>query len=418
MKKLLWLGCFSYLLIGVAHIIGGSILEQLVAHYQLSYKDGGQWIMNQFLGFLVGVLFTPALSARFGKRATVLFAIGMLTISEAAYSLLLPWGFMLSFAPLAGLGFGMTEAIVGAMIIEYTKDGKATAMSKLETFFGIGALIIPLAAAYLIQKNIWQLSFPILAAMSAVMFILWLTTSFGEVDHHLSEKAKDKEPSAPAQRGNTALGATTLKPTRKIPFGYDASSLPFLAFAVLFFLFYVGTEMSFSNYLPAILLGHTGVSEVAAASSLSVFWGAVVVGRIFAGVLAERLGYTRFLFIMTAGAAIVFGFMTVFNSYALMLVFIALTGLFFAGLFGIALVYANGLLPGHTERTTSLCVAFGGMGGAIFPRITGWFMDQYTISATLIYLAILVVGLFVLMLVLMMIGKKHTHTISNSQISA
>lgn len=137
MKKLIWLGCLSYLVIGVAHVVGGSILEQLIAHYGLTYKDGGQWIMNQFLGFLVGVLLAPSITSRVGKRGAVLIAMGVLTLSEAAYSLLLPWGWMLAIAPLAGLGFGMTEAVVGAMIIDMAKNGKASAMSRLETFLAL-----------------------------------------------------------------------------------------------------------------------------------------------------------------------------------------------------------------------------------------------------------------------------------------
>ena len=64
MRKILWLACLSYLVIGIAHIIGGSILEQLVTHYNVTYASGGQWIMNQFLGFLVGVLLGPTLSSR------------------------------------------------------------------------------------------------------------------------------------------------------------------------------------------------------------------------------------------------------------------------------------------------------------------------------------------------------------------
>jgi len=407
MKKLLWLGCFSYLLIGVAHIIGGSILEQLIEYYGLSYQDGGQWIMNQFLGFLVGVLFTPAISAKFGKRTTVLFAIGMLTISEAAYSLLLPWGWMLSFAPLAGLGFGMTEAIVGAMIIELHKEGTAAAMSKLETFFGVGALVIPLTAAYLIQQNIWQLSFPILAAMSGIIFVLWLTMSFGKLDDELA--ARRSAEMEQKSKSNASRGFSS-----GVTWGYSKRMLPVLLLAALFFMFYVGMEMSFSNYLPAILIEHANVSEVAAASTLSIFWGMITIGRIFAGVLADRVGYTKYLLTATAASAVVFGLMTLFKTYVWMAVFIGLSGLFFAGLFGIGLVYVNSLLPGTTERTTSIMVAFGGIGGALFPRITGWFMDRYTISAAMSYLVVLVVVLLLLLILWVAIGTRLKRDMSSA----
>lgn len=412
MRKLLWLGCLSYLLIGVAHIVGGSVLEQLIDHYGLTYKDGGQWVMNQFLGFLVGVLFAPAISEKIGKRGTVLLAIGVLTLSEAAYSLLLPWGWMLAFAPLAGVGFGMTEAIVGAMIIDFSKGNKAAAMSKLETFFGIGALIIPITAAYLIRQNIWQLSFPILAALSGITFVLWLTMSFGKLDQLLG--ANPPKGSTEAAGGGQAANSADVQPAARAAgwFGYQRQSLPFLLLAALFFMLYVGMEMSFSNYLPSILIGRSGVSESNAAATLSLFWGTMVIGRMFAGILADRIGYSRYLFIATTGAVATFVLMSMLGQLSWMFVLIALSGLFFSGLFGIALVYANALLPGMTERTTSLLVAFGGMGGAVFPRLTGWFMDQFNIQSTLWYITALVAAMLLLLAAMLALGKRQNQNLA------
>lgn len=402
MKKLLWLGCLSYLIIGVAHVVGGTILEQLIEYYSLTYKDGGQWIMNQFLGFLVGVLLAPSITTRIGKRGAVLLAIGILTLSEAAYSLLLPWGWMLAIAPLAGFGFGMTEAVVGAMIIDLAKNGKASAMSRLETFFGVGALLIPIAAAYLIQQNVWQVSFPILAAMSGITFVLWLTMSFGELDDQLGYI-----PRAAAEPGKANVAAVVPSASESSAFfGYPRKALPFLLLSALFFMIYVGMEMSFSNYLPSILIVRSGVEESSAAAALSLFWGTMVLGRLFAGVLADRMGYSRYLLIATAGASVVFVFMAVMGQLSWMLVFVALSGLFFSGIFGIALVYANELIPGMTERTTSLLVACGGLGGAIFPRVTGWFMDQYNVQSTLWYISLLVVLMLLLLAAMLVLGRR------------
>lgn len=416
MKKLMWMGCLSYLVIGIAHIIGGSVLEQLIDYYGLTYKDGGQWIMNQFLGYLVGVLLAPALTARVGKRGAVLIAMGALTLAEAAYSLLLPWGWMLAFAPLAGIGFGMTEAIVGAAIIDLMK-GKASAMSRLETFFGIGALVIPITAAYLIQQHVWQLSFPILAAMAGITFVLWLTISFGSLDDSLGPR----QVAAAAENVWADADAHSGAPSNSSPsarrgwLGYPAKSLPFLFISALFFLIYVGVEMSFSNYLPSILIERSGMEESSAAAVLSLFWGTMVLGRLFAGVLADRMGHASYLAVFSAGAACAFVGMSVTDAESWMLVMVALSGLFFSGIFGIALVYANGLLPGMTERTTSLLVALGGVGGAVLPRLTGWIMDSYPVRATMWSIAGSVVLLLLVLIVWLGFGKKQQHNMANKK---
>lgn len=401
MKKLIWLGCLSYLVIGIAHVVGGSILEQLIEHYGLTYKDGGQWIMNQFLGFLGGVLLAPSITSRIGKRGAVLIAAGVLTLSEAAYSLLLPWGWMLAVAPLAGFGFGMTEAVIGAMIIDLAK-GKASAMSRLETFFGVGALIIPIAAAYLIAQNVWQVSFPILAALAGVTFVLWLTMSFGELDDQIGYRPKEAAVKGQEGKGEGRPAAGTQSGL----LGYPRRALPFLMLAAVFFMIYVGMEMSFSNYLPSILIERSGLQEASAAAALSLFWAAMVFGRIFAGVLAERMGYAKYLFIATGGATVVFALMALMEQLSWTLVFIAISGLFFSGIFGIALVYANVLIPGTTERTTSLLVACGGLGGAIFPRITGWFMDRFHAPATVWYISTLTLIMLVVLAAMLLLGRR------------
>ncbi|MFC4778924.1 MFS transporter [Paenibacillus sp. GCM10023252] len=390
MRQLIWLGCLSYLVIGLAHVIGGAVLESMMDKYDLSYQDGGQWIMNQFLGFLVGVLLAPSITARIGKRGGVLLALICLTVGEAAYSFMLPWGWMLAFAPIAGLGFGLTEAVVGAMIIELS-EGKASAMSLIETFFGIGALIMPVTAAYLIREDLWQLSFPILTGLSILTLVLWATASFGKLNDKISFKGR---PAA-------AQGAWDRKPA-----GYDRRVWPLLIVGAVFFLIYVGLEMSFSNYLPSMLIERTGMDDASAATVLSLFWGMVVAGRIFAGRLADKVGYGTYLLGATASAAVVFLLMASMKDVSWMLVFVGLSGLCFSGIFGIGLVYANALIPGMTERTTSLLVAFGGLGGALLPRATGWAMDRYQAGTTLWMMAFTVTGMLVILLVLLALGRK------------
>jgi FHS family glucose/mannose:H+ symporter-like MFS transporter len=48
-----------------------------------------------------------------------------------------------------------------------------------------------------------------------------------------------------------------------------------------------------------------------------------------------------------------------------------------SGMFSIALVFANRAVPGITERTTSLLMAAGGIGGALMPKLTGWCLDRF-----------------------------------------
>ncbi len=389
MRKLIWMGCLSVFGHWHGTCSAGAILEPLIASYGLDYRSGGQFIMNQFLGFLGGVLITPWLSGRIGRRNTLLVALGSLTLAEGLYSLFLPWGWMLTIAPVAGLGFGMTEAIIGVMIIEYVEEKKATAMTFIETFFGVGALVMPVIAALLIKNSNWELSFPIVAAMSAITMLLWLTMSFGRVDELMARKPQAKQ------------GEAKQPPRVR----YPAGSMPILILGVLFFMLYVGMEMSFSNYLPSIMIERLGLNEAEAASTISMFWGLMVVGRLFAGRVADRSGYARFLVTTTGMGMLCLITLSLVWQASLSLIIIGLSGLVWAGVFAIGLVYVNHLLPGYTERTTSLLVAFGGLGGALFPKLTGWLMDRYNASWTLAMLAAMTVVMLIIMIVLAVLDR-------------
>lgn len=382
MNKLIGLGCLSYMTIGMAHVAAGAVLVPLLAYYGAAYGDGGQWIMNQFLGYLIGVLAAPYLTRMLGRRNTLLAAFGSLTAAEAAYSLLLPWGWMLGFAPVAGFGFGLSEAVIGAIVIEFVHERKASAMTRLETFFGVGALIMPIAAGFLIREGVWQMTFPIVTAVSGLTFLLWMSLSFGKLDDRLAYVPRARKGDAGEAVPDATAGAAGAAAVGAAP-RYSRAALPLLAAGMLYFALYVGMEMSYSNYLPAILQERTGMDEAAAAASLSLFWGMMVVGRLFAGRLAERSGFYRFLLVSTAGGTGMLALMAMTGHAAASLVWISLCGLIWSGVFAIGLLFVNAHIPGMTERTTSLLIAAGGLGGALLPKATGMLMDRYDAVVTL-----------------------------------
>lgn len=390
MRKIVWIGCLSYLLIGLAHVVLGSVLEELIVHYDISYSSGSQLIFNQFAGFLVGVLITPWLSRLLSRKGVIVMALCCLTVAEAVYSFLPSWGLMLTAGAVAGFGFGIIEAAIGALIIEFVVDNKAVAMSRLEVFFGLGALIMPAAAGYLIHIGLWQSSFQLIAIVSLATLIIWIWFPFGRSGTMLTANFQSHVDS----NGN--------KPR------YTRKSLPILIIMMLFFLLYVGTEMSLVHFFPTIIKKVTDASPSTATASLTLFWGTMVIGRIFSGYLAERAGYVKYLIYSCAGSLLfltLFSLMTsLWSSFAMIL----LLGLMMAGIFAMALILANECIPGMTERTTSLLVASGGIGGALLPRFIGWMIDEYPLQATQWLLSCLTALLLIFILVLAFIRKRIT----------
>lgn len=399
MRNLLWIGCLSYLLIGLAHVVMGAVLEELLQYYGRDYSDGGLLIFAQFFGFLIGVLTMPWWSKRLGRRGMILLAFSALTIGETVYSFLPSWEWMIATATIAGFGFGMVEAAIGALVIGFIHDNKAVAMSRLEVFFGIGACVMPVLGSVLITMGVWKISFPILAVMSLGMLLLWSFTSFGSMNTVLAKQASGQE---------NSTGSGTDIQGEKAPSHYGRSGLPLLFIMILFFVLYVGIEMSLVNFLPSILIEHSGTNSALGTLGVSFFWVAMVVGRLFAGHLSEKWGYGRYLLVNGFGALLIMTVIPLITGLAMSYSLILLLGLLMAGLFAIGLIFTNQILPGTAERTTSLLIAAGGLGGALMPLLTGKLMDQYR-SAISMWTLIGLMALMMAMLVIAIWYSKAKH---------
>ncbi|MFC5447518.1 MFS transporter [Paenibacillus aestuarii] len=361
MKRLLIMGCLSYFLTGSMHVIYGAVLPELLAHYGQSYSDGGLIVCMQFGGFLLGVLSMPALIRRLSRRSTITLAFSLLAAAMFAIVLLPPWAVTVGLTLLAGFSFGLIESSISTFVLTAAKDQQATAFSKLEVFFGLGALVMPLVSSLLIAAGGWRYAFFILSASALIAGLIWSKISLGVHDELLAHRA---------DRSQTAAKTPPL----------TKSSIPLLALFMVVFFFYCGMENSIVNFLPSIFIDHLRAPSSISSLSVTAYWLTMVIGRVFAGVLAEKMTYFRYLAV-SFGACLASALLWVFSdaiwsSFMIVL----LLGLFMSGMFAVALIYANQLLPGRTEETTSTLIASGGLGGAVLPLAVGWGMDHIQIG--------------------------------------
>jgi FHS family glucose/mannose:H+ symporter-like MFS transporter len=368
MARLVFLGCVAYLAVGLGQLVIGTIMEPMVEAYGVQYGDGGQLVMNQFLGGMVGITLAPWLIGRIGKKSLLLAALFIMIVAQSVYLFQPSWGVMLATGPIAGFGFGTTEAVVGSFIIGSAVGNANVAMSRVEVFFGVGALLMPFAGAALISSGHWVASFGVVGGATAIALVLWFLFWPKILDHPDGHAA---DVAAASARGTKSISKASRTRVRVV-----------LAACALFFALYVGFEMSFTHYLPSLLVLNNGLSESSASLSLSIFWGAITIGRLVAGYAADRWGGGVYLLVTCIAAAVFFVVMGGLESVWATFILTFLSGLAMSGMFAIALVFANRVAPGMTEKTTSLMMAFGGIGGALMPRLTGWYLDENGADAT------------------------------------
>jgi FHS family glucose/mannose:H+ symporter-like MFS transporter len=368
MRRIFALSCGFYLLIGITSVVLGALLPVLLTHYERGYSDGGFLLFLQFLGFLVGVLVAPSMTARIGRKSMLTIALICIVAAYAVLGFLPSWSVVLLLTILVGFGSGIIEPSVGAFTIEFTENQKAVAMSKLDVFFALGALLIPAVAALYIWLDLWHLTFYTVSALSLILMLLWVTMPTSAASY--LKQAGENTASHAAGRAR-----------------YSRKHLGLLTIFVIFFFIYMGLELGLMNFLPSILVERLHLQESVASLSVSILWIAMIIGRLFSGKIAEAVNYMPFLIWSTVGTllfAVAMVFVT--GQWATYLLIFG-TGLFMSGLFCIALVYANLLIPGMTERTTSILIASGGIGGAILQYVTGWSMSAWPVVNTIWILA-------------------------------
>jgi FHS family glucose/mannose:H+ symporter-like MFS transporter len=206
------------------------------------------------------------------------------------------------------------------------------------------------------------------------MVPVWARLSFGELDALLAAKRGRGKP-LPAGDSNDGLVAGTMP-------RYGARGGIVLGLFILIFFCYVGAEVAIVNYLPSVFTDKLSLSNSAATLSVTGYWLAMVAGRLAAGSVAERVTYRRFMLWTVVGTIIALVGLALVNGAAAAFAFVLVCGLLMAGMFAVALIYANRLLPAAlTERTSSLLIASGGLGGSLLPLLVGSMMDTYSSAA-------------------------------------
>lgn len=378
------------MLIAFTLVIIGAMLPEILIHYKQNYSNGGLLIFGQFVGFLLGVLSMPILVRKLGRKNVVL--LGLIMISLELFTFFLPnWYFLFPLVGLAGYGAGLAESCIGTIILVTFQEKQATAMSKLEVAFGLGALFMPLFSSVLISKGIWEYAFLILGLSSFLVMLGWKVLSFGEVDEFLIK--------------NTNTSVT------KITGSYTKKTFLIITFSAIYFFCYGGSEVSIVHFLPSIFMEEWEVPNSLATLTVTVYWMAMVIGRALTGVISEKLTYNTFLLLINIGGLVVLILLAISGNVWLGFFLCFFLGLFMAAMFAIALIITNLYFPGQTEKTTSILLATNGLGGSLIPIIIGQSMDKYPAQITFWLFACIMLIMLILIIGIQILGNTRLSVI-------
>ncbi|PVC66091.1 MFS transporter [Priestia megaterium] len=368
MKKFALASYALYLLGGLVITAVGSVLPQLLTHYHVSYTVGGQLVLLGSLGFLIGVPLSSFLLGRFSEMNLLTIAALMIALSQIGMLLLPPFEWIIAFNFLNGIGVAALEVVVATLMMEVFIGRRAIVMSYLEVSFGLGALLMPLIASLLISQNSWRYSFFITSILALLMVVVCKMIPFKKETVSTSESGASDANSEPA------------------PVLAKNQRWKILAlFSVMIFM-YAGVESSMNNFLSSIFIVYLDVIPSQATLSISVFWVAMLIGRVATGWVIRIVTYERYLFGSIGGTIVSLVLFILLKEAVAGYILLAFLGLAMSGIYSITMVYANHTFTGSARIVTSLITGFSGLGGAVFPALIGFTMDASGITSALWYI--------------------------------
>ena len=341
-RRLVLAGQIAFLPTGVLTTLLGPMLPILTARWGLSDARAGNLFLIQFLSQLAGVLLSGVMVARLGFR--LVFLSGLLLMAGGVGTLYLgsPWLGMVSVG-VYGLGLGLVIPTDNLMIAEVSAGSRAAAVSLLNFFWGVGAVLCSLLVAWA-QAHQMVLAF----LGSVALFLLLLVVALRRLPF-------------PGPRPSTDA---------PIPWREIATNPVTWLFACAFFL-YPGAETAVGGWIGsfATRLGSHQVSM--GAMMPAFFYAALTLGRGVGGSVLQRLPEQRVLQAGYGIAVIGIGFLLRTSTLTGVMVSAVITGLSFATVYPITVARLSQRFGVGARSVGAVMFSIAALGPAVLPWLVG-----------------------------------------------
>jgi fucose permease len=324
------------LLQGFALVSFPATSPMLKQMHGLTDAQYGAIFLPQVAAAVLGAMGAGALARRLGLRALLALALAanagsqiLLALSTGQQPLLPPYVLLLVGTALLGAGFGISGAPLNSYPGLLFPQRRGSALVALHTAIGIGLMAGPLAVSAF--GDGW-VAYP--AGLAAACLLLAGAAYL---------RPLPSEGALPVEHADRT--ASTLFASPRL--------WGFVAIAVL----YAFAEGTFANWAPIYLAESKHLSMEVAAAALSVFWGALVAGRLLVSLLllkvSARIVWSALPCLMIAA----FLLLPYAATPALGLALFALGGLACSAFFPLTVGLLSEQFPDHVSWVSSLLTA-------------------------------------------------------------
>jgi fucose permease len=334
----------DFLLAGIVMTFLGPLLPILAARWGISDAVAGRLFLTQFISSMFGMLASAQLVQRQGYRKT--FILGLIFMA-AGTALLASGPFLVGVAAVAilGMGHGITTPAGNLRTAEINPHRSASALNVINAVWGMGALSpsFLLSIARHFHHPEWFLYG---TALLLVSLLAAFAVSRFEPDTH---GAQEQDQSSAVEFFGSGL----------------------LVQVALVFFIYVGTEVSFGQWVATYAHRINPAEHTFWTMMPSFFYGALLAGRTLAPL---ALKFVRERTVAKTGLTLaLLGGLTLVRAQGMASIAIGalLAGFGLASIFPISVsLFATWFGP-SARRASTVIFAMGNMGGAVLPWLVG-----------------------------------------------
>ncbi len=316
-------------------------------------------------GFLA--IFSGRISDKYGPRPLVITAgltagVGFLLMSQVTslWQVYISWGLL----------FGVTGSCcfvpITSTITRWFAKRRGMAIGITAAGFGLGGLISPLLAQWLISAYGWRQAFKILGLI--VFIIMFPLAQFMKHSPQRIGLRPYGENGSVEDKQSLASTAGGFSFTQAIKTGR------FWIFGSIMFCFFFGEMVIMVHIAPYAV--DTGISAIVAATILSIVPATSVIGRFSIGFICDKVGPRRPLVACLVTATLALIWLLFAKEIWMFYVFAAIFGVAYGGMISL-----NTLVTAELFGLSSLGIVFGSLmffgtiGGALGPPLAGSIFD-------------------------------------------
>ncbi|MEO3812957.1 MFS transporter [Sphaerisporangium sp. B11E5] len=394
------LAYLTFVLVGVNVGVGGVLLPAQIDDYGVDMATIGITFFFFSAGFFGAGITSGGLIQRFGIRVSMLAAAGIYVVGALYTAVRPPFLALVAVQLVAGYGIGLMESVLNAFLADL--PSATTLLNHLHAFFGVGALVGPLLAAWMLGFVQWPVVWLVLGLAGLPLIVGFLLTYPRKADE-VRNQVRDAPPAKAGEVRDAQPADAVLvsAPPAKARGGLLLAALrvPAVVLASIFLSVYVGLEISVGNWGYTLLVEEHAQAHLIAGYTVSGYWLGLTAGRFLISPLATRLGLSAMgmTFVCLAGVMASTTLTWVAPAGAVASAGFGLLGFFLGPLFPTAMAVVPGLAESRLVPTAiGVMNGLSVVGGALFPWMAGaigqsvgvWTLMPFALTLAVVQLAV------------------------------